>query len=188
MIRTLILRICAIAFALVLPAQAQIKKGYSVQITIQGVPSEEKLRIDGTYPVSESGYVNMPFISQVRAAGVRADQLAKVLESAYKSAEIYRNPTFQVIENYNTGDVEKQMVFVGGQTVRPGPVPYTRELTVYQAIQAAGGATPFGSMKRVKLFRGGNQKQYNLSESRFMHIPLEPGDTIEVPQKDWLGN
>ena len=70
-------------------------------------------------------------------------------------------------------------------------MPYNRTLTLYQAIQAAGGATEFGSMKRVKLFRGGKQKQYDLTQAQFMQIPLEPNDTIEVPQKtpgvvDWV--
>lgn len=67
-------------------------------------------------------------------------------------------------------------------------MPYTSQLTLYQAIQAAGGATEFGSMKRVKLFRKGQQKQYNLTKAQFMHIPLQPEDTIEVPQKTpWGG-
>jgi polysaccharide export outer membrane protein len=59
---------------------------------------------------------------------------------------------------------------------------------LYQAIQAAGGPTEFGSMKRVKLFRGGRQTMYDVTKSQFMSIPVQPNDTIEVPQKNMLGN
>jgi len=167
-------------------ALAQIQAGRAIQITISGVPPEEKARFDPIYPVSESGMINMPLIGQVRAAGLRAEQLASSLESRYREAGIYTNPTFQVIDS-SARTLEQQVVHVGGHVRRTGPVPHSRTLTLYQAIQAAGGPTEFGSMRRVKLFRAGKQKQYDLTQAQFMHIPLEPDDTIEVPQKDLLG-
>ncbi len=165
---------------------AQIQPGRAVIITISGVPSEEKARFEVNYPVSESGMINMPFIGQVKAAGLRADQLQSLLESRYRAAGIYTHPTFQVIDS-DAGKIVQQIVVVGGMVRRTGPVPYNRNMTLYQAIQAAGGANEFGSMKRVKLLRAGKQKIYNLSELKFMQIPLEPDDTIEVPQKYWWG-
>ena len=54
-------------------------------------------------------------------------------------------------------------------------------------MQSAHGATEFGAVNRVRLIRGGKVKEYNLKETRFMNIPLEPKDTIEVPQKNILG-
>ena len=165
-------------------AWSQIQAGRAINITISGVPTEEKTRFDLVYPVSESGMINMPFIGQVRAAGLRGEQLAAALESRYKAAGIYTHPTFQVIES-TSKKIEDQVVVVGGQVRRPGPVPYNRTLTLYQAIQNAGGPTEFGSMYRVKLYRAGQQKQYNLTEQKYMQILLEPDDTIEVPQKHW---
>jgi len=167
-------------------AWAQIQPGRAIIITISGVPSEEKARFDVNYPVSEAGTINMPFIGQVRAAGLRADQLQAQLETRYKSAGIYTHPTFQVIDS-TAGKIVEQVVVVGGQVRKPGQVPYNRMLTLYQAIQNAGGASEFGSMKRVKLFRAKQQKVYDLTEMKYMQIPLEPDDTIEVPQKTWTG-
>ena len=164
-----------------------IQPGRAIIITISGVPTEEKGRFDVNYPISEAGTINMPFIGQVKAAGLRADQLQALLEARYKSAGIYTHPTFQVIDS-SAGKIVEQVVVVGGQVRRSGAVPYNRNLTLYQAIQNAGGATEFGSMKRVKLFRAGKQKVYDLSEMKYMQIPLEPDDTIEVPQKTWLNN
>jgi polysaccharide export outer membrane protein len=169
-------------FCMSAPVLAQIQAGRAIIITISGVPTEEKARFDVNYPVSESGMINMPLIGQVKAAGLRADELQAVLQSRYKSAGIYTHPTFQVIDS-SAGKIVEQLVVVGGQVRRPGPVPYNRNLTLYQAIQNAGGATEFGSMKRVKLIRNGQQKLYDLTILKFMQIPLEPDDTIEIPQK-----
>ena len=47
---------------------AQIQPGRAIQITISGVPPEEKGRFDPIYPVSESGMINMPLIGLVKAA------------------------------------------------------------------------------------------------------------------------
>ena len=57
----------------------------------------------------------------------------------------------------------------------------------YDAVQAARGATEFGSMRRVGLIRGSDRKEYDLTQTKFMNIILEPNDTILVPQKDLLG-
>ncbi len=169
-------------FGIVIPVDAQIRSGKAVQIMIGGVPAEEKSKVDGVYPVSRNGTVNMPFIGQVRAAGLHSGELGQSIQARYKQAGIYTNPTIQVIST-DEESVNKDLIHIGGQVRRPGPVPLGGGLTIYQAIQAGGGATEFGNMKRVKLFRGGNQKQYDLTQAQFMRIPLEPNDTIEVPQK-----
>ncbi len=181
-----ILTVLFASLLLAVPSLAQIKSGRAIQIVIQGVPSEERARIDGMYPVGESGMINMPFIGEVRAAGMRPEDLQKVLQNLYKSHEIYSNPTIQVIASDTTA-IDEQVVHVGGQVRKTGPVKYHDGLTLYQAIQAAGGNTEFGSLYRVKLYRGGQARQYDVMQNQFKHIPLKPNDTIEVPQKSWNG-
>jgi polysaccharide export outer membrane protein len=177
-------------FALIvvsMSSTAQIQAGKSINITISGVPEQDKATITNVYPVSESGMINMPFIGQVRAAGMRNEDLALSLQSQYKSAGIYTNPTIQVIADMRGIRPDEETVTVGGQVRRPGPVPYAKELTLYNAIQAAGGPTEFGSMGRVTLFRNGSQKTYDVTKAQFKQIPLQRNDTIEVPQKNVLG-
>ena len=60
---------------------AQIQAGRAINITIAGVPDAEKAQITNAYPVSDNGVINMPYIGQVRAAGLRNEQLAAILES-----------------------------------------------------------------------------------------------------------
>lgn len=170
----------------VLPGFSQIEAGKAVQITISGVPAEEKGRIDGVYPVSDSGYINMPFIGAMQAAGLKNDALAASLQARYRSAGYYNNPTIQVISDIKD-KISEQTIVIGGQVRAPGPKPFNKGLTLYQAIQAAGGATEFGSMKRVKIYRGGRPTTYDLTKSQFMSVPVQPNDTIEVPQKTPFG-
>ena len=167
---------------------AQILAGKSINITISNVPDQDKVTVTGTYPVSETGAINVPFLGSVRAAGLRDAELASILQSRYISAGIYRNPTIQVFSNATIGKPGEEIVTVGGQVRKTGPVPWVKELTLWQAIQAAGGPTEFGSMKRVILFRNGKQKSYDVTQAQFKAIPLERNDTIEIPQKNWLGN
>jgi protein involved in polysaccharide export with SLBB domain len=165
------------------PSFGQILTGKSVMITISGVPAEEKGRIDGPYRVADNGTINMPFIGQVSAAGLKPETLAAALEARYRGAQIYRQPTFQVVADREGAEIDETVVVLGGQIGRPGPVKYQRGLTLWQAIQTAGGPTPFGTIQRVKVTREGRQRQYDLTEIQNMNIPLEPNDAIEVPQK-----
>ena len=166
--------------------QSQIKPGRAIQVSIKGVPTDEQGRIDGMYPVSESGMINMPHIGQIRAAGLRPEDLAASIQATYRNREIYRNPTVQVFGS-SAESIDKQVVHLGGQVRRTGPVEFTQGLTLWQAIQAGGGSTEFGSMKRVKLIRGSNQRQFDLTQAQFMRVPLEPNDVIDVPQKNFIG-
>lgn len=174
-------------FVSVLPVCAQIEAGKSINITIAGVPDQDRATITNTYPVSESGMINMPFIGQVPAAGLRNEELQASLQARYKSAGIYTNPTIQVIATAIGANVNQETVIVGGQVRRPGPVPFAKELTLWGAIQAAGGSTEFGSMRRVKVIRDGNQRSYDVTKPQFQQIPLQRNDSIEVPQKTAWG-
>jgi len=128
----------------------------------------------------------MPFIGSVKAAGLSGNALAQSIESRYRSAKIYTNPTIQVITS-GEDTIEQLVVTIGGFVRGPGPKPYTRGLTLYSAIQAAGGASEFGSMYRVKLIRNGRLRQVDLTKTENKTILVEPNDTIEVPQKNLLG-
>ena len=168
-------------------AQTTIEKGRAIEIRILGVPAEEMNRVNSVYPVSEQGTIRMPFIGSIRAAGLSPESLARTIESQYKSKQIYTNPTIQVLATSNETVVE-YTVFVGGHVRRPGPVRYNRGMTIYQAVQAAGGEDEFGAMNRVSLLRNGSVRTYNLKETKPKTILVEPNDTIEVPEENIFGN
>jgi polysaccharide export outer membrane protein len=177
------LTILTVLACAVVPVLGEIQIGKAVKISILGVPAEEKGRIDGDYSVADNGTINMPFIGEVRAAGLKAEVLQKTLEARYRGAQIFRNPTFQVVSDTEGAGLDENFVHVAGQVGRNGPVKFNRGMTLFQAITAAGGPNAFGTMKRVKLLRAGQQRIYDLTELQNMQIPLEVNDMIEVPQK-----
>lgn len=182
------LLVLAAVFSLVATSSAQsaISAGRAIEIRIQGVPTEEMSRVNNTYPVSESGYIRMPFIGNVKAAGKSPNSLAQSIEAAYRSAQIYTNPTVQVLASSDE-TLTEHTVTVGGYVRRPGPVKFARGLTLFNAVQAGGGATEFGSMHRVKLIRNGKLREYDLFKTAAKGVLVQPNDTIEVPQKNIWG-
>lgn len=168
---------------LISPAFSQIEAGQSIQIKIMGVPAEEKAKIDEIYPVSNKGLVNMPFIGEIRAAGLESDELAKSIQNAYREGGIYNDAAIQVFSNDKQIAPIQQQVHIGGFVRATGPRDFVKGLTVFQAVQAAGGPNEFGSMKRVILIRVGKQQIINLETLEGKGVVTQPHDTIEVPRK-----
>jgi hypothetical protein len=79
-------------------------------------------------------------------------------------------------------------ITVGGMVRRPGQLERLRGSTLHEAILAAGGATEFGATNRVKLYRNGQVYSYDMRKEAHRNLRIEGGDTIDVPQKHWLGN
>ena len=164
----------------------QIEPGAAIQITIQGVPPAEQGRINAVYPVSETGYITLWQVGSIRAAGVETDVLARRIEAAYKSAEIYTNPTIQILAD-SSDKLTEQILTVGGKVRVPGPKPFTRGMTLFDAVMAAGGPTEFGAINRVKLYRNGRVYTYDLTKGDHKLLKVYPRDTIDIPQKNWIG-
>jgi polysaccharide export outer membrane protein len=79
-------------------------------------------------------------------------------------------------------------VIVSGQVTRPGVLEYREKITIYSVIFAAGGPTEFGTLKRVKVIRGGKTLQFDLTKGKSKNEKFaEPDDVIEVPQMNIKG-
>lgn len=172
-------------------AQAQaISAKTTLNITIKGVPQAEQTRISGQYVVSPSGYVFLPLLKNgIKASGLSSSALARSIEAAYRSAEMYQNPRITVIstKDQEASKIDAQTVTIGGYVKRPGPVQYMRGMTLFQALSAAGGENAFGSIRRVELHRNGKRYVYDLRKPQHMREKVYPGDSINVPQKRWNG-
>ncbi len=179
-----ILLVALLALSGAAMGMSQIKSGEAVRIVIKGVPAEDKSRIDGDYPVSEQGTINLPYVGEINATGKTHAQLAHVIEKAYLDAGIYTAPAIEV-RSGEIGDPTDPVIHIGGQVRRPGPIPFAEGITLWKAIQAAGGATEFGSLRRVKLYRDGKQTTYDMMQKENFSLPLKVNDTIEVPEKSF---
>lgn len=180
----LILILALLAFS---PASGQsIKVNMTLRISIQGVPVSEQSRLNADYPVASNGTITMWELGSVSAAGLSNQQLAQKIASEYKRRGIYSNPNFQVIMPSEQGRVQNTFT-VGGAVRGAGQKQFTDGMTLFGAIQSAGGETEFGAVTRIRLYRNGEMKLLNLKNNTDKNFRIRPDDMLEVPQKNWIG-
>ena len=164
-------------------ADVAFRVGDTMELRIGGVPSEETQLITGSYTVDGEGFINLPHIGKVRAAGLSQADLQRAVEAAYRGGEIYTNPTITI-----TVPTIARFVNVSGDVRQPRRVEYTTDLTVLGAISAAGGFTEYADQRKVRLLRGKEVRMIDVKAVRSnpsLDIALLPGDRIEVPQSFW---
>jgi len=164
-------------------SDAAFRTGDTIELRVGGVPAEETQLITGAYTVDGEGFVNLPHVGKVRAAGLGQAALQRAIEAAYRTGQIYTNPSITV-----TVPVTLRFVNVSGDVRQPRRVEYTSDLTLLGAISASGGFTDYADQRKVRLMRGGKVQMVDIRAVRnnpALDIILLPGDQIEVPQSFW---
>lgn len=162
-------------------AQAVLRVGDPIELKIGGVPVEEQQQVNNTYTVDSSGAINLPYINKVHAEGLTPAQLAQAIESTYRSNKVFTNPTVTLLMQPTA-----RFVNVGGAVRQSMRVPFTEDITLLSAINAAGGFNDLADQKHVRLLRGNNVQVFDVRQFRrdpSRDVRLQPGDRIEVPQK-----
>jgi len=160
--------------------QATLRIGDTIEIKIGGVPFEEQAQVNNMYSIDASGSVNLPYINKIRAEGLTPAQLARSIEETYRSNKIYTHPNITIVIPPTA-----RFVSVGGAVRAPSRVPFTEDITLLAAINAAGGFNDFADQKNVRLLRGNEVKIYDVRQIRkdpSLDVKVQPGDRIEVPQ------
>jgi protein involved in polysaccharide export with SLBB domain len=168
------------SFSTVVFAQAVLRVGDPIELKIGGVPNEEQQQINNIYTVDSNGSVNLPYINKVKAEGLTPAQLARAIEDTYRANKIYTNPTITILMQPTS-----RFVNVGGSVRQPMRVPFTEDMTLLAAINAAGGFNDFADQKKVRLLRRNTVKVYDIRQFRkdpSLDVKLQPGDRVEVPQ------
>src|ERR1700682_1340430 len=160
--------------------QAVLRVGDPIELRIGGIPNEEQVQVNNIYTVDANGSVNLPYINKLKAEGLTPAQLARSIEEAYRANKIYTNPNITILMQPTS-----RFVNVGGAVRLPARVPFTEDMTLLAAINAAGGFNDFADQKRVRLLRGNEAKVYDVRQFRrdpSRDVKLRPGDRVEVPQ------
>lgn len=79
-------------------------------------------------------------------------------------------------------------VSVGGDVMAPQLLDFAEDLTVLRVINAVGGFTEYANRKKVRLLRDGKVVVIDVTAivaDPSQDVPLQPGDSIEVPQSFW---
>lgn len=153
-----------------------------LHISIGGVPDSEKARITGIYPVDLDGFLTMWKVGKIDTKKKTKSELAKEIAAAYTKAKIYDRPVFQVISN-GSSDRDTPVITIGGQVKKAGQYRWSKGETLGSAVTVAGGATAYGALRRVRLYRNGKGYTYNLELEKHRGVKIYPRDLIEVPQK-----
>jgi polysaccharide biosynthesis/export protein len=138
-------------------------------------------QVNQTVTVSAEGFIVLPQLGRITAAGQTLDGLRQSLTQAYN--RLFTDPTVTlVISEQRTVEV-----YVTGEAVRPGKYMLAGMATVLSALYASGGPSPIGSYRHIKLNRLGQQTididlyDYLLTGRRDQDIVLAPGDTLFIP-------
>ncbi len=150
--------------------------------------------LSGEYRVGEDGTINYPYLQRVSVAGMQPSEVGELLRNGL-AEQTAANPTgHSVLANPNVRveikEANSRRISVSGQVQHPNQYPFTRCLTVTQAIALAGGFTALAEMNQVRVTRvdrHGTRRVFVLRveeilEGRADDFDLEPGDVLYVPQ------
>ncbi len=155
------------------PAQGAVFRPFdSLSIALQGVmdPGVSNVTID------EQGNIPLPNIGSIHAAGLGPSELQQRIADTYKEKKIYTTLSVAV-------GVTERYVYVGGEVMRPGRIPWSSDLTVAKAIQAAGGFSLYAKETAVTVVR--DNVKYEIDVKLAQRQPEQdrrvfPGDSIQV--------
>lgn len=149
---------------------SHLQSGDRVKITVYG---EEALT--GEYDVNPNGYVSMPLIGAIKAAGRTQAEFGRDIAGKYRSGGLLQDPKVTVAV------VQFRPFYVLGEAERPGEYPFRSGLNVHAAVAMAGGFTYRASKSIVLIRHAGEEiwKEYPLTEA----VVIAPGDLIRVPER-----
>lgn len=136
--------------------------------------------------IAPDGKINAKLAGEIDVAGMTTDDLEQLLVK--RTSDHLKNPEVVV----SVTRFSEKLVYVGGEVVRPGILPYRRGLTPLQAVAASGGFRDTARVDSVILVRtGGSEKNFiartlNLEQVVMdgikEPISLAPHDVIFVPR------
>jgi polysaccharide biosynthesis/export protein len=135
-------------------------------------------------PVRPDGYVSLPLVNDVRAAGLTPMELRSVL--IQKLSDFISAPEVSVIVT----DVRSFKVSVIGEVARPGRYELKSDTTALDVLAAAGGFTSFATRSRIMILRpnGDGMDRIPFNYNRLIALSadqtnyyLQPGDIVLVP-------
>jgi len=132
--------------------------------------------------VRPDGKITLPLVGDLAAAGHTSNELRDSIATSLK--DYITNPVVTVI----VVETVPPVYYVVGEVNSPGPQPLTGQISVLQALSAAGGFRDFAKTKDIRIQRktptGMTTLRFNYKDAingEQKPIFLQPGDTIIVP-------
>lgn len=143
-----------------------------------------------TVAIRFDGYISLPILEDVKAAGLSVPELDRLLTDFYSKRLVNPEVTVDVL------NPREPMVYVFGEVGQPNPVPLRMATTAAQALSYVGGMLKSAEKDRVAIVRLNDEGQIvsylveddNSGQPAFymalQNILLKPDDLIVVPESN----
>jgi protein involved in polysaccharide export with SLBB domain len=147
----------------------RLDTGDKVKVTVYG---EDDL--SGEFPVDGSGFVRLPLIGQVRAAGLSLHQFEAAVAAQLANGYLV-NPKVSIeVTNYRPFTIL-------GEVNKPGEYPFESGMTVLNAVALGGGYTYRADKDNVYIRRKGSSDEVKMPADD--RTSVYPGDTVRVDER-----
>jgi polysaccharide export outer membrane protein len=140
--------------------------GDKVRITVFG---EDDL--SGEFQVDSTGYLRLPMIGQVRAAGDTAHALEDQLTATYSQGYLLEPRVNVEVTTYRP-------FYIIGEVNKPGEYAYVNGMNVLNAVALAGGFTQKATEGHVYLRKANTNQEIRVAADQT--ITVMPGDIVRV--------
>jgi polysaccharide export outer membrane protein len=127
--------------------------------------------LSGDFTVDGAGFIRLPLVGEVQAAGYTAQQLEGAIATTLSPAYL-KSPRVAVeVATYRP-------FYIIGAVNRPGQYPYVDHMTALNAVALAGGFLPSAVESVVFIRREGSNAEIEVPADRTTDI--HPGDVVKV--------
>jgi protein involved in polysaccharide export with SLBB domain len=178
---------CATGFGAISAASAETglqQDGFDKPGDAYRLDTGDKVRIivfgeddlGGQFQIDDSGFVRLPLIGQLKAAGLSPQELESQIEAALANGYL-NNP------KVNVEVTDYRPFYIIGEVNKPGQYAYVNDMSALNAIALGGGYTVKASDSRVYVRRDGQKEEIELPADATTKI--HPGDVVRVPPTDF---
>ncbi|TCG05861.1 sugar ABC transporter substrate-binding protein [Paraburkholderia steynii] len=174
-------------------------KGDVLQVTVwdhpelaqaQGPGGQTTTRPSDPVPgfvIDQDGNLDFPYVGSIHVAGLRPEQVQRQLAVALTKVFIKPQVTVRV------ASFRARQIYVDGEVRTPGTLPLNDiPMTLYDAVNRAGGFAPTADQSRMMLVRGGHSYPLDLTGMlgkgfNPAKIVLKDGDLLRVVAREENG-
>lgn len=136
--------------------------------------------------IAQDGTITLPLIGVVHVGGMTTETAQELIAELYDRDYLVNPQVSLVVLSYT-----ERRIFIHGQVVAQGPVviPPETDLTLAQAINAAGGLTRLARRNPIRVKRVGKEDvieiNFNdvLTDPKTKDIVLQDGDIVFVDER-----
>ncbi len=141
--------------------------GDTVRVTVFG-----ETDLSGEFQIDSQGYVRLPLIGQVPAAGLSTYGLESRVAASLTQGGYLINPRVNVeVTTYRP-------FYIIGEVAKPGEYAYVNAMSVPNAIALAGGYTEYAAESEVFIRHQGEVKGQEVAADESTRV--RPGDVVRV--------